>query len=140
MPDQASTTDVVVYHGYLQQPSGGSVIAQRQWTWRQHEFIADQDATTVRAEAETAARTCQAANPGSDVGMMTRLVTAWEHEDTPEDWMTNKLDAEKIATIEARLTSDTLTDDELVDALNEAGLPELARVVSRLAQRGTVQH
>lgn len=27
MPDQASTTDVVVYHGYQQQPSGGSVIA-----------------------------------------------------------------------------------------------------------------
>lgn len=54
--------------------------------------------------------------------------------------MTNELDTEKIATIEARLTSDTLTDDELVDALNEAGLPELARVVSGLAQRGTVRH
>lgn len=59
------------------------MTARRQWTWRQHEFIADQDATTVRAEAEAAARTCQAANPSSDVGVMTRMVTAWERDDTP---------------------------------------------------------
>jgi hypothetical protein len=58
------------------------VTAGRQWTWRQHTFIAEGDATTVRAEAEAAARACQAANPGAEVGVMSRLVTAWtEHKD-----------------------------------------------------------
>ncbi|HWE91768.1 MAG TPA: hypothetical protein VG317_20060 [Pseudonocardiaceae bacterium] len=51
------------------------MTAQRQWTWRQHKFIAEGDAATVRAEAEAAAHICQAANPGADVGVMTRLVT-----------------------------------------------------------------
>ena len=59
------------------------MTARRQWTWRQHTFIAEGDATTVRAEADAAARACQAANPGAEVGVMTRLVTAWEqHDDT----------------------------------------------------------
>jgi hypothetical protein len=39
------------------------VTAQRQWTWRQHEFIAEDDATTEQAQAEAAARRCQAADP-----------------------------------------------------------------------------
>jgi hypothetical protein len=59
---------------------GVDATAQRQWTWRQHTFIADADATPVRAKAEAAARTCQAANPGADVGVVTRLVTAWEEQ------------------------------------------------------------
>lgn len=53
--------------------------------------------------------------------------------------MAGRLNIEKIATIEDRLEADTLTDDELVHELIEAGLPELARVVSRFAQQN-VQH
>jgi hypothetical protein len=45
------------------------------------------------------------------------------------------LDLHKLDQIEAQLTSDALTDDELVDALNAAGMLELARVVAQLARR-----
>lgn len=42
------------------------------------------------------------------------------------------IDTRKLEQIEAQLTSDTLTDDELVEALNAAGLLEVARVVAGL--------
>jgi hypothetical protein len=39
----------------------------------------------------------------------------------------------RLAQIEAQLTNDVLTDDELATALHDAGLPELARVIGHLA-------
>lgn len=40
----------------------------------------------------------------------------------------------QLAEIEAQLTSDVLTDDDLVAALAYAGLPEVARVIARFAR------
>lgn len=45
------------------------------------------------------------------------------------------IDVNQVEQIEAQLASDALTDSELVDALNDAGLPELGRVVAGLAKR-----
>jgi DNA-directed RNA polymerase specialized sigma54-like protein len=42
------------------------------------------------------------------------------------------IDTRKLEKIEAQLTEDTLSDDELVTELNAAGLLEVARVVAGL--------
>ena len=48
--------------------------------------------------------------------------------------MDHTIDTARLARIEADLADDVLTDADLVTALNEAGLPELARVISRATQ------
>lgn len=53
----------------------------------------------------------------------------------PEDTMPDRIDTAKLEQIEAQLSSDVLTDDELATALHDAGLPEVARVVGRFARR-----
>jgi hypothetical protein len=45
------------------------------------------------------------------------------------------LDTAKLDEIEGMLTDDVLTDEELVDKLREAGLPEVARVLDGLRRR-----
>jgi hypothetical protein len=45
------------------------------------------------------------------------------------------IDTVKLARIEAMLTEDTLTDEDLTTQLREAGLSELARIVGQLARR-----
>jgi hypothetical protein len=45
-------------------------------------------------------------------------------------------DLQRLDQIEAQLSSDVLTDEDLATALHEAGLPELARVIGRFARRG----
>jgi putative intracellular protease/amidase len=44
------------------------------------------------------------------------------------------IDVAKLAEIEAALTDDVLTDEEIVTALHTAGLPETARVLRRALQ------
>ncbi|RAS59432.1 hypothetical protein C8D87_11444 [Lentzea atacamensis] len=48
--------------------------------------------------------------------------------------MSDRINVERLRQIEAQLTDDTLTDDDLVAALVDAGLPELARVVTRFTR------
>ena len=50
--------------------------------------------------------------------------------------MSNTINTEALAQIEAQLEADVLTDDELATALRDAGLPELARVMARTARQG----
>lgn len=50
--------------------------------------------------------------------------------------MTN-MDIRQLTQIEAQLTDDMLTDEELATALHEAGLPEVARVVTQLVRRSS---
>lgn len=45
------------------------------------------------------------------------------------------IDTAKLSQIEAALTNDTLTEDELTAQLHAAGLPELARVLGQAFQR-----
>ncbi|MDT7784831.1 MAG: hypothetical protein QOF58_3250 [Pseudonocardiales bacterium] len=50
--------------------------------------------------------------------------------------MSDRISVERLRQIEAELSTDILTDDDLVTALSDAGLPELARVVARFAHHG----
>ncbi|WP_156747614.1 hypothetical protein [Nocardia sp. 852002-51244_SCH5132740] len=45
------------------------------------------------------------------------------------------INTEKLAEIEAMLTDDVLTDEELVDRLREAGLREVARVLDHAVRQ-----
>jgi hypothetical protein len=45
------------------------------------------------------------------------------------------IDTAKLKKVEAMLSEDILTDDDLATRLHEAGLPELACVVGQLARR-----
>jgi hypothetical protein len=48
--------------------------------------------------------------------------------------MTEAINVRQLAEIENRLAGDTLTDEEIVAALADAGLPEVARVIARFTK------
>ena len=48
-----------------------------EYTWRHNAFVAEHEPTRDRGEAEVRAARCRAANPGHDVGVVTRTVTEW---------------------------------------------------------------
>ncbi len=59
----------------------------------------------------------------------------WRWTWTPQNPETVRIDTARLEQIEAQLTSDVLTDDELAAALHDAGLPEVARVVGRFVRK-----
>lgn len=50
--------------------------------------------------------------------------------------MSDRISVPRLRQIEAQLSADILTDDDLIPALSGAGLPELARIVARFVHHG----
>jgi len=79
-------TEIYVYPD--QQPGQPITIVVRsrpavaEYTWRHNRYIATATATRDRAEAERKAARVRTANPGDDIGVVTRSVTEWQETST----------------------------------------------------------